>query len=51
MGDSFAYALAQDLGEPLLFKGNGFALTDIELITEPDRRKRLSEVVAAYGAG
>lgn len=48
MGDCFAYALARDLGEPLLFKGNDFALTDIEIITEPDRRKRLSEVVAAY---
>ncbi len=49
MGDCFAYALARELGEPLLFKGNDFALTDIELITEPDRRKRLSELVAAYG--
>ncbi len=49
MGDCFAYALARELGEPLLFKGNDFALTDIELITEPDRHKRLSELVAAYG--
>lgn len=51
MGDCFSYALARDLGEPLLFKGQDFALTDIELITEPERRKRLSEVVAAYLAG
>jgi ribonuclease VapC len=50
MGDCFSYALARDLGEPLLFKGRDFALTDIELVTEPDRRKRLSEAVAAYTA-
>lgn len=29
-GDCFAYALAKASGEPLLFKGNDFALTDIE---------------------
>lgn len=29
-GDCFAYALAEVAGEPLLFKGNDFALTDIE---------------------
>jgi ribonuclease VapC len=28
-GDCFAYALARDLSEPLLFKGNDFAHTDI----------------------
>ncbi len=28
-GDCFAYALAKDTGEPLLFKGNDFTLTDI----------------------
>ena len=28
-GDCFAYALAKDLGAPLLFKGNDFAQTDI----------------------
>ena len=28
-GDCFAYALAKTLGEPLLFKGTDFALTDI----------------------
>ena len=29
-GDCFAYALAEASGEPLLFKGGDFALTDIE---------------------
>ena len=29
-GDCFAYALAEATGEPLLFKGEDFALTDIE---------------------
>jgi ribonuclease VapC len=28
-GDCFAYALARDFGEPLLFKGADFAATDI----------------------
>ncbi|MSQ15697.1 MAG: type II toxin-antitoxin system VapC family toxin [Dehalococcoidia bacterium] len=28
-GDCFAYALAKETGEPLLFKGNDFARTDI----------------------
>ena len=28
-GDCFAYALAKDLGAPLLFTGNDFAQTDI----------------------
>ena len=51
MGDCFSYALARDLCEPLLFKGDDFKLTDIELVIEPVRHKRLSEVVAAYGVG
>ena len=29
-GDCFAYALARTTGEPLLFKGEDFARTDIE---------------------
>ncbi|MCY4624332.1 MAG: type II toxin-antitoxin system VapC family toxin [Chloroflexi bacterium] len=29
LGDCFSYALAKDTGEPLLFKGNDFTLTDI----------------------
>jgi ribonuclease VapC len=28
-GDCFAYALAKDVGEPLLFKGSDFAHTDV----------------------
>ena len=28
-GDCFAYALARDSGEPLLFKGNDFSRTDV----------------------
>jgi len=49
MGDCFSYALARDLGEPLLFKGGDFALTDIELVTTPIQAHRLSEIVANYG--
>ena len=30
-GDCFAYALAKDKGEPLLFKGNDFRKTDVEV--------------------
>ena len=29
LGDCFAYALAKDLGEPLLYKGDDFARTDV----------------------
>lgn len=38
-GDCFAYALAKELGEPLLFKGNDFSETDIRAATldMPDR--------------
>ena len=31
LGDCFAYALAAVTGEPLLFKGEGFARTDVEV--------------------
>jgi ribonuclease VapC len=31
-GDCFSYALAKDTGEPLLFKGDDFALTDISIV-------------------
>jgi ribonuclease VapC len=48
MGDCFSYALARDLGEPLLFKGSDFALTDIEMLVEPVKSRRLSEVLASY---
>ena len=30
LGDCFAYALAKDRGEPLLFKGDDFRHTDVE---------------------
>ncbi len=30
LGDCFAYALAKETGEPLLFKGRDFSRTDIE---------------------
>jgi ribonuclease VapC len=30
LGDCFAYALAKEMDEPLLFKGNDFSKTDIE---------------------
>ncbi len=30
LGDCFVYALARTAGEPLLFKGGDFALTDID---------------------
>jgi ribonuclease VapC len=36
-GDCFAYALARATGEPLLFKGNDFAHTDITPALEPPR--------------
>ena len=49
MGDCFSYALARDLGEPLLFKGGDFTLTDIEIVIEPVKHRRLSEVLASYG--
>ena len=32
-GDCFAYALAKSMGEPLLFKGNDFAHTDITAVS------------------
>jgi ribonuclease VapC len=37
-GDCFAYALASRLGEPLLFKGEDFAQTDITPFLPPGRR-------------
>jgi ribonuclease VapC len=48
-GDCFAYALARELNEPLLFKGDDFAKTDIPLVGPRAERKRLSELLAAYG--
>lgn len=34
-GDCFAYALARQLGEPLLCKGDGFRRTDLDLVLPP----------------
>ena len=34
-GDCFAYALARQLGEPLLCKGNDFSRTDLDLALSP----------------
>jgi ribonuclease VapC len=31
LGDCFAYALAKEMSEPLLFKGNDFRRTDVEV--------------------
>jgi ribonuclease VapC len=48
-GDCFAYALARELNEPLLFKGDDFRHTDIPFVGRPAERRRLSEVLATYG--
>ena len=50
LGDCFAYALARETGEALLFKGDDFRRTDIPFVGRPDERRRLSEIVASYGA-
>jgi ribonuclease VapC len=34
-GDCFAYALAKEKGEPLLFKGSDFSRTDVEAVSVP----------------
>lgn len=48
-GDCFAYALARELNEPLLFKGDDFGHTDIPYVGKPAERRRLSELFAGYG--
>jgi ribonuclease VapC len=47
-GDCFAYALARELNEPLLFKGDDFGHTDIPFVGRPAERRRLSEMLASY---
>ncbi len=47
-GDCFAYALARELNEPLLFKGDDFSHTDIPFVGRPAERRRLSEIFASY---
>lgn len=49
-GDCFAYALSKEMGEPLLFKGDDFNKTDIPFVGRREERRRLSEILAAYGA-
>jgi ribonuclease VapC len=51
LGDCFAYALARELGEPLLFKGDNFNQTDIESALGRGGGGRLSELVARYEVG
>jgi Uncharacterized protein conserved in bacteria len=48
-GDCFAYALAREYNEPLLFKGDDFRHTDIPYVGHSTERHRLSDVMAAYG--
>ncbi len=48
-GDCFAYALARELQEPLLFKGEDFAHTDIPFVGRPPELRRLRELRVAYG--
>ena len=48
-GDCFAYALARERNEPLLFKGDDFAQTDIPFVGRREERRRLSDALAAYG--
>lgn len=50
-GDCFAYALARELDEPLLFKGDDFRHTDIPSAGRPSERRRLREALATYHAG
>ncbi len=38
LGDCFAYALAKESGEPLLFKGDDFSYTDVACATTPDSK-------------
>jgi ribonuclease VapC len=47
-GDCFAYALARELNEPLLFKGDDFRHTDIPFVGRSSERRRLSELLAPY---
>jgi ribonuclease VapC len=49
-GDCFAYALAKERNEPLLFKGDDFRHTDIRFIGEPSERRRLHELWTKYGS-
>lgn len=48
-GDCFAYALAREHNEPLLFKGDDFGHTDIPFVGRASERRRLSGLMATYG--
>jgi ribonuclease VapC len=48
-GDCFAYALARERNEPLLFKGSDFDKTDIPMVGRRAERRRIQELLAAYG--
>lgn len=48
-GDCFAYALARELDEPILYKGTDFGSTDIRYAGRRSERRRLSELIPAYG--
>jgi ribonuclease VapC len=48
-GDCFAYALAKVLDDALLFKGTDFSSTDIRYSGRRADRRRLSELIPAYG--
>lgn len=47
---SAAIALAKERDEPLMFKGDDFAGTDIPFVGDRRARHRLAELVATYGA-
>ncbi len=47
-GDCFAYALAREVDEPLLFKGDDFLHTDIPYAGRPSERRRLLEALAPH---
>jgi ribonuclease VapC len=49
-GDCFAYALARERNEPLLYKGDEFSHTDIPLVGRREERHRISEALAAYAS-
>jgi len=48
-GDCFAYALARDKGEALLYKGSDFDKTEIPFLGRRAERRRISELLALYG--
>jgi ribonuclease VapC len=48
-GDCFAYALARDKGEALLYKGADFDETEVPFIGRRAERNRISELLATYG--